>query len=586
MSFGNMQYAPYVAVITLMVLGAYIWHLAWKRRVMENALRDQRMRRAIFRGNTVFIRLKTALVIVAIALSGFLLLRPQWGEITREAHNEGADLLIALDVSRSMLARDVRPDRLSRAKDAIRMMAERPAAGRIGLILFAGTAYMQCPLTSDVDAFLMFLESAGTDSIRMQGTDIGGALGAAAGVFRMPRMTSRMLVLITDGEDHEGGVGDALRQLKKLDVAVYTVGVGTTGGDVIPEAVDGVESPVRDDGGTIVRTRKNSGVLEKIARETGGGHLDITHSLADVSRLLGAVSGQQKRDLGTHVIREKRERYQIFALVLILLMMLELLLPERGSFPGITLRRAFPRRASVPDNASGEARAAGAGHGRIFSIVLCAVLLCTTAWLDPYHDEVAKGNEQYRRGDFKGAGGHYDAAARYAPRGKRGNKLNFNRGDARYMDGEYDGALRDFEKALNSGDDDVRKKAYFNMGNALLKKGDTEAAVRSYINALKIDPGYMPAKKNIEYVLQSKNNDGGAGNARGGSGDEKRKEHDRSSGKRTDAGDASRREGGRQKEGAALSKDQAMNILKAMKQKPVRRQGDGGDARREREKSW
>ena len=331
MIFGNIKYLASIAIASAAMLGVFIAYLIWKRHVLRRLFVHDSIRRRLVQGSRAAAWIKSCAIALSILLFGLVMLRPQWGERAREVRNEGTDLLIALDVSRSMTARDVSPSRLDRAKDAIRLLAGSLRGDRIGLILFAGDAFLQCPLTTDMGAFAMFLDSAGPDSVRLQGTDIGKAMRAAERMFNKKRMTSKLFVLITDGEDHEGGVSGALSDLKDMGVRVYTVGVGKYAGGEIPEGGgDSAEAGVlRDESGTIVRTKKNAGLLERIARETDGEYLDITDSLSDAYAILRAISQESKTDFGARIIKEKRERYQIFALLLLLLLSIEIMLPER-----------------------------------------------------------------------------------------------------------------------------------------------------------------------------------------------------------------------------------------------------------------
>ncbi len=342
MIFGNIKYLISIAIASAAMLGLFIAYLVWKRRVLRRLLKNDSVRRRLVRGSRAAAWIKSFAILLSILFFALVMLRPQWGERAREVRNEGTDLLIALDVSRSMRARDVSPSRLDRAKDAIRLLAGSLHGDRIGLILFAGDAFLQCPLTTDMGAFTMFLDSAGPDSVRLQGTDIGKAMRAAERMFNKKRMTSKLFVLITDGEDHEGNVSGALSGLKDLGVRVYTVGVGRYAGGEIPEG-EGESSEagvLRDESGAIVRTKKDAGLLERIARETDGEYLDITDSLSDAYAILRAISRESKTDFGSRIVKERKERYQIFALLLLLLLSIEIMLPERrGSSRRLVMKR-------------------------------------------------------------------------------------------------------------------------------------------------------------------------------------------------------------------------------------------------------
>lgn len=331
MSFGNLQYIIYILLAAVIVLLLYGGYLFWKGRVVRRLVSDPVLRDSIVKQSKAMGRLKAALLVAAILLFAFTMLRPQWGEAMREVQNEGVDLLVALDVSRSMRARDVQPSRLERAKDAINLMADSLRGDRVGLVLFAGDAFIQCPLTGDIGAFKMFLDAADTSAVAEQGTNIGEAMEMAYRVFHKRRRTSRNFVIITDGEDHEGHVEEAAGKFRDLDVAVYAVGIGREGGDLIPlgEEEKSADIYVKDSGGNLVRTKKNTGMLKEIARATGGDYIDITNSMSGVYKILRKMSQQTQNRYGTMMVKQRTERYQIFALLLILILSAEALLPGR-----------------------------------------------------------------------------------------------------------------------------------------------------------------------------------------------------------------------------------------------------------------
>lgn len=330
LQFANYTYLIYIVSVSAVVLALFLFYLMWKRRAVSLISRGV-PRDYLIRGSDTIVLAKHVLVILSIIVCALVLLRPQWGEQMREVHNEGTDVLIALDVSPSMLAQDMKPSRLVRAKDAVRWIVESLKGDRVGLILFSGDAFLQCPLTNDYGAFMMFLDAASPDSIYLKGTDIGMALRQAYRVFRNKRLTSRILVLITDGEDHEGTAEEAAKQFRDMEVAIYTVGIGRTGGEVIPSTGDEntADSYYRDNSGRLIKSRKDPSFLKRIAGMTQGAYIDISDSLSGLHDLLDVIADQQKNRYGSRIIKEPREQYQIFAFILLLLLSVELMLPER-----------------------------------------------------------------------------------------------------------------------------------------------------------------------------------------------------------------------------------------------------------------
>jgi Ca-activated chloride channel family protein len=217
--------------------------------------------------------------------------------------------------------------------------------------------------------------------------------------------------------------------------------------------------------------------------------------------------------------------------------------------------------------------------------ILCLAVF-GIAWLDPYRDRVDEGNKQFHQKKYDEARKGYDSAAGYAPGDAEKKKLRFNHGAARYMQGDHEGAADEFRVALKSGDRDVQKKALFNMGNAFLKKGDVEQAVNAFMGALAVDPDYLPAKKNIEYLLKKKEppKDGQKDQQQKG-GDKDDKKDKSGQGKQ---GDDKKDRGGQDKsEGQAkMSREQLKSIMESMKNSPVRRQRGKAGGERIRDKNW
>ncbi|MCL1910986.1 MAG: VWA domain-containing protein [Leptospirales bacterium] len=319
MTFGNIEYAPYIVAVSFSILAVFLFYLYRAKRLTTVFARSMLNISVLAR------RVKICCIAFAIPLFALAVLAPQWGEVRREIENEGSDVLIALDVSRSMNAEDVGTSRLERAKNAARRIADSVSGGRVGLIVFAGEAFLFCPMTSDRGAFLMFLDSAGTDSVNLQGTDIGAVFDEAFRVFSKRRENSKLLVLITDGEDHEGSADEALKKFKELEVSVYCVGIGRESGSFIPESSSGYITG-RD--GSPVKSAKNASYLKKLAVDTGGSYFDISDSFSGLRSVISAIDSQDKNYYGTRIINEPLERFAFFVVPLIFLLALELLLPE------------------------------------------------------------------------------------------------------------------------------------------------------------------------------------------------------------------------------------------------------------------
>ena len=266
----------------------------------------------------------TALVLCIVAL-----LQPQ-GEPTREAQKgEGLDILVALDTSRSMLAEDTQPTRLAAAKAAIEQLTTSLRGDRIGLLLFAGSSFLACPLTTDYGAFTEVLREVDTQTIPRGGSSLAAALEGAVKGFKGVDGKSRILVIVSDGEEHEGDAQKSLPAVRTAGITVFAAGVGSTQGALIPLKGSG-RGYVKDRQGNVVKTTLDAAALRGIAEATGGTLVSI-EGTSSLSRLYGErLSVLPKRELRTGMRRQYREWFQLPLGMACILLLLELLVAVRG----------------------------------------------------------------------------------------------------------------------------------------------------------------------------------------------------------------------------------------------------------------
>jgi len=217
----------------------------------------------------------------------------------------------------------------------------------------------------------------------------------------------------------------------------------------------------------------------------------------------------------------------------------------------------------------------------LFFILIFSLL--QTAWIDPFRDKVSSGNRSYQDGDFNSAMEHYDDSERFAPDEKRRAMLSFNRGAAEYRRGNYEKGIEHFNESLRSGDREVQKKAWYNMGNSYLQLKEYDKAFDSYAKAIKIDPAYEKAKKNIEYLLHNKEKEKGNSS---GDGKDNKDESRSDPGKDKTPGDGEDMKGAPDIKSSDISREQMRNMLESLKNKPVRRQKGGTVEQRNHEKQW
>lgn len=268
---------------------------------------------------------RTVLFTLAFAFFVIGLARPQIGAKLSQRETRGAEIMICLDVSNSMLAQDYSPDRLSRAKLAISRLVDRLEGDRIGLVVFAGTSFVQLPITTDYVSAKMFLSSISTSSIPVQGTAIGDAIRTASHGFSAQSEKSRAIIVITDGENHEDDAAQAAKDAAELGCKVYTIGVGSLRGEPIPVGGD----LLKDSKGNIVVTRLDEETLRKVAAAGGGAYVHAGSDEFGLNPIIDDIRRMEDERFSSVVFEEYDEQYMYFLTVALVLLVLEMLLGER-----------------------------------------------------------------------------------------------------------------------------------------------------------------------------------------------------------------------------------------------------------------
>jgi Ca-activated chloride channel family protein len=289
LQFAAPHWLWFTAVAVLLTAGLF-WVSAKARRRQLAEFADPGRRAALLASHSPAKRVvKNTMLFIALLLTGISLARPQWGEMEERVDRKGDDVVFLMDTSKSMLATDVTPSRLERAKMAVLDFLRQHAGGRVGLVAFAGDAFLQCPLTLDYDAFEESIRELDADSVLVPGTDIASALFAGSRAFEKSERR-KILVLVTDGEDLEREGIDAAKKLAKDGVVVFAVGVGTSNGGIIKvQGKRGEIEPLRDEKGQPVTSRLDETTLKTIAETTGGTYRrleTIAGGLADVASAL------------------------------------------------------------------------------------------------------------------------------------------------------------------------------------------------------------------------------------------------------------------------------------------------------------
>jgi Ca-activated chloride channel family protein len=324
---------------------AWLWGLAavpvllllfvWAARARERALARfgelELVRRLTESVHVPSRRLKAGLQVGAVALLVIALARPQFGTRVETVRSRGQDIVVALDLSESMLAEDVSPNRLERARLAIFRLIDQLDGDRIGLVAFAADAFVQSPLTTDYGAAAMFLNAMHPDIMPIQGTDLGAALRVSLDALDQGARDARVLILVTDGEDHEGMYEEELSRAREAAVAVHVVGLGSTEGVPIPVYDDEGRRQgfLRDADGAVVTTRLDEATLRAVVGDNGGTYVRAAVGGTAFEDLVDRVAAGEGEEIEAREITQFEEQYQVFLGAGLLLLLADLLLSDR-----------------------------------------------------------------------------------------------------------------------------------------------------------------------------------------------------------------------------------------------------------------
>ena len=442
--------------------------------------------------------LRFALQLLGLALAIVSLAQPRWGYTFEDVKRKGLDLLIAVDTSRSMLSNDVPPNRLDRVKLAIQDLIGQLQGDRVGLIAFAGRAFLQAPLTIDYDAVVEALNDLDTKTIPEGGTNISSAITLATQSFGKSAMGNRALVIFTDGEELSGDAVKTAKEAADAGVRIFTVGVGTPQGSLIPvTSDDGQTSFVKDSAGQVVKSKLDDKRLREIAQATGGFYLHLENGPRSMQQIQNeGLAKMQAAEMDVRLSRRPIERYEWPLGAALLALALSILVAER--------KRAR-QRASVPEPARSAARAVAGPAGATATAALLMMFLSSSLFA------TAPGLDAYRSGKFEDAYGQFQQTLKTHPESRAEDKLQFDSGAAAYKLKDYSKAMESFSQALLSRDIGLQSKGHYNLGNTLYQRGDEQKsddkklsdwtnALDHYEQTLKLDPQNKEAKDNYDYV--------------------------------------------------------------------------------------
>ncbi|MFN8576277.1 MAG: VWA domain-containing protein [Candidatus Sericytochromatia bacterium] len=327
MNFGNTNYLYFLLLVPFLIF-IYIKGYKRKQNLLKKFAGEKLLKKLLNSSNYKIEILKIILIILSFSLAVFSLSSPKYGYKMEEIKRKGGDIIVAVDVSKSMLAEDVKPNRLERAKRKLKDILDILQGDRIGLVAFAGTSFLQCPLTLDYQAFGIFLDYLEPSLIPVGGTSIGNALDTAIKAFPKESKGTQSIILITDGEDQENSIKPLIQTLKDKKIRVFTIGIGKDEGVPIPSE----EGLKRDDVGNVVLTKLDSKSLENLSNETGAFFIRSASGDIDVQKIYfeGIKANSKDNDFNTSKRQIWEERFQIFVGLALLFIILEMLLFYRN----------------------------------------------------------------------------------------------------------------------------------------------------------------------------------------------------------------------------------------------------------------
>ena len=482
------QHSEYLwAFIGIPVLVAlYFYTLQWKKKTIKK-IGDEQLVAALINGySAARYRLKFILILVSfsvaiIALAGLRL--PAGSTVVKRT---GIDVMIALDVSKSMLAQDIQPNRLERAKQLIARLIDILPDDRIGIVVFAGKAYLQMPLTGDHAAAKMFLSSATPGIIPTQGTVIGDALKMCYKAFNTKEKKYKSILLISDGEDHDENAENIARELAGEGILINTIGIGSVDGATITDAATGEAKT--DATGALVITKLNEPVLKNIA-VAGNGLYQLFTTTNEVSNKISAqLKGMEKRTITENSSTVYRYYFQWFLAAAIILLLVEFFTAEKNI--KIPLKKSAGKPVAKPIKFINKL-------GSL--LMLIAFNLPAISFAQNENVLIKKGNEAYADNKFDEAAAAYSKALEV---NKISNKAALNLGNALYKKGEIEQAVKAYEQAVANSTTTVDKAtAWYNKAVVLHNNKKLTESIEAYKNALRNNPADEDARFNLQKAI-------------------------------------------------------------------------------------
>ncbi|MBO7457761.1 MAG: VWA domain-containing protein, partial [Paludibacteraceae bacterium] len=461
---------------------AYWIYTRHKRRQLAEFGDPELMETLMPNASRVRPTVKFSIVMVALTLLIFAAARPQFGQSERTEKRQGIEAIVALDISNSMLAEDVAPNRLDRAKQMLSKLMDNMVNDKVGLVVFAGDAFVQLPITCDYVSAKMFLNSIKPELIKTQGTAIGQALSTSIRCFGEQSDASRAIILITDGENHEDDAVAVAKRAKEEGIHVLVVGIGKPEGSPIP--MPGTNNFRKDREGNVVVSRLNEDMCREIAQAGGGIYVRCDNTNTATKAIQKELDKLGTQEIETQVYTDYNEQFQSFALIALLLLVIDYFIFNRKN-KMITRLDIF-------------------GDSTRRHVITTLLILCSlSTFAQREAGDVRRGNKDYRKQNYTEAEVDY---RRGLEKNKDSYEVHFNLGDALFKQDKYADAQTEFEtaaKMLDKKSDKERyAKAMHNIGNCNFAQQQYDKAVAAYQESLRCNPKDNDTRYNLVKAME------------------------------------------------------------------------------------
>ena len=477
--FADPTYLYLLAVIPVLAIIRFLTYRNQKKRLRKFG--DPKLLRSLmpdvsrFRPAVKFWILQGALALLVVMLA-----RPQFGTKISNEQRTGIETIIAMDISNSMLAEDITPSRLDRSKMMVENLVDHFTNDKIGLLVFAGDAFVQLPITSDYVSAKMFLSSIDPSMMATQGTDIARAIDMATHSFTQEEGIGKAIIVITDGEDHEGGALESAKAAKDAGMRVYVLGVGSTQGAPIP--IPGTGDYMKDNTGNTVMSALNEDMCRQVAQAGGGAYIHVENNSAAQDQLDNELSKLAKKETTSTVYSEFDEQFQAVAILALLLLILEICIFDR--------RNPLLKRLSL------------FGSKKKAAATVALLLVAVTASAQTDRQYIREGNKQFRVGQYDKAEVSYRKAVEKNPKNPQ---AAYNLGNALMAQKKDSSAVQQFEQATRIETNPLRKAAaYHNMGVICQTHKMYGEAIEAYKNALRLNPNDNETRYNLVLCQRQK----------------------------------------------------------------------------------